>query len=245
MAHTFGFVDPKTVSTKLDRLLTVRGDPKTGVGAEAWTEALAEVEPELLLRSVIRVVRELLIQDWADQRKADLRPQRALEAAEKCLAEKSAEALAEAKAAAKACTEAKNETFGLLHRIPEAARATAWVASGREPVALFDALAITETELLARIALTGEYERGPEQRRNLVALLKRVILPPEPTAVAPEKNAADAPPVPYSPEGHFELGQRLTHKKFGEVSVTSVGETWIEVEVAGEKKRLAHKPKAS
>ena len=52
----------------------------------------------------------------------------------------------------------------------------------------------------------------------------------------------DARPLPQ-PDGHFDLGQRLTHKKFGEVAVTSVGETWIEVELEdGSKKRLAHKP---
>ncbi len=223
----------------------MRGDPKSGVGAEAWAEALADVPPEPLLRTMIAVCRELLVQEWADQRKSDPRPQRALDAAEACLANKSPEALAEAKAAAKACTEAKNETFGTLHRIPEATRACAWVASGREHPAIYEALGIAETELLARVALTGEYERGPEQRRNLVGVVKRVLVPPEPEAAPEDKAAANAAaaPVPYSPEGHFELGQRLIHKKFGEVTVMSVGETWIEVEFEGAKKRLAHKPK--
>lgn len=236
-------MDPKTISTKLDRLLTERGDPKTGVGAAAWTGALEGVEAELLLRAVVTATRELLIQDWADRRKSDQRPQRALEAAESWLATKSAEAVAAAKAAAKACTEARNETFGQDHRVPEAARHAAWVASGKEPAGLFDAIAAIEAELLARIALTGEYHRGPEQRRALVAVLKRVIVPPEPSAEAKPEARAPSGPVPYSPEGHFELGQTLVHKKFGDVVVTAVGETWIEIEVEGAKKRLAHKPK--
>ena len=48
---------------------------------------------------------------------------------------------------------------------------------------------------------------------------------PSPDSLAPKG------PVPYNADGHFELAQRLTHKKFGEVVVTSVGETWIEVEL--------------
>ncbi|HVJ92181.1 MAG TPA: hypothetical protein VM580_20415, partial [Labilithrix sp.] len=109
---------------------------------------------------------------------------------------------------------------------------------------IFEAIQSVEEELLARIALMSEYHRGPEQRRAIAEVLKRVILPPEPVAapVTPESRAA-AGPVPYSADGHFELGQRLTHKKFGDIIVTSVGETWIEVELPdASKKRLAHKP---
>jgi len=98
--------------------------------------------------------------------------------------------------------------------------------------------------LLARIALMGEYHRGPEQRRAIIGVLKRVLLPPEPAAAAEPASLPPKGPVPYSPEGHFELGQTLIHKKFGDVTVTSVGETWIEVQIPadGSKKRLAHKP---
>lgn len=222
----------------------MRGDPKSGVGAQAWADALADIEKEALLRAVIAAVRELLVPDWADTRKTDTRPQAALDAAEAWLAEPTKEVATKAKAAAKACTEARNETFGQDHRVPEAARHAAWIALGKDPAGLFEALETVETELLARIALTGEYHRGPEQRRALVGVVRRVLVPAEQAPAAPPPtSAAPAGPVPYSPEGHFELGQRLTHKKFGEVSVTSVGETWIEVEVPdGSKKRLAHKP---
>jgi hypothetical protein len=239
-------VDPKAVSTKLDRVLTMRGDPATGVGAAAWQESLTEVDPDLVLRAVIVAVRELLVPDWAATRKQDSRPQQALDAAQAWVDTKSPEAAAAAKTAAKGCTAARSETFGQDHRVPEAARHAAWAPAAKDTSGLFEALAATEHELLARIALTGELHRGPEQRRAIVAILKRVILPPEPAADATPQStaAASADPVPYSPEGHFELGQRLTHKKFGEVTVTSVGETWIEVEIPADKskKRLAHKP---
>lgn len=237
-------MDPKALSSKIDHLLAMRGDPKTGVGATAWADCLAEVDRNLLMRAVVDAVRELLVPEWAERRKNDKRPQEALEAADKCLESPTAEAVAAAKAAAKGCTAARNETFGDDHRVPEAARHVAWAASGRETKDLYEALAAIEAGLLARIALTAEYHRGPEQRRAIAAILKRVLIPPEPSAAA---NAAEpAPPsgpVPYSPDEHFSLGQRLTHKKFGEVSVVAVGETWIEVEIAdGTKKRLAHRP---
>ncbi len=221
----------------------MRGDPTSGVGTEAWAEALVEVDREDLLRALIAAVRELLVPGWADMRKNDTRPQRALEAAEKWLATRSPESIAEAKAAAKACTEAKNETFGTDHRVPEAARAAAWATTKTEGPGLFEALALVEAELLARVALTGEYHRGPEQRRAIVSVLKRVLIPPDPALAEPPPSLEPKGPVPYSPEGHFELGQKLIHKKFGDVTVTSVGETWIEVEIPdGSKKRLAHKP---
>lgn len=236
-------MDPKTLAPKLDRILALRGDPTSGVGAEAWGECLVEVDREQVLRALIAAVRELLVPGWADMRKNDTRPQRALEAAEAWLATRSPESIAEAKAAAKACTEAKNETFGTDHRVPEAARAAAWATTKTEGPGLFEALALVEAELLARVALTGEYHRGPEQRRAIVAVLKRVLIPPDPVAAEPPPSLEPKGPVPYSPEGHFELGQKLIHKKFGDVTVTSVGETWIEVEIPdGSKKRLAHKP---
>ena len=235
-------MDPKTLVPKLDRILALRGDPTSGVGTEAWADCLVEVDREQLLRALIAAVRELLVPGWADMRKNDTPPQRALEAAEKWLETKSPESIAEAKAAAKACTEAKNETFGTDHRVAEAARAAAWATTKTEGPGLFEALALVEAELLARVALTGEYHRGPEQRRAIVAILKRELIPPEPVA-EPPPSLEPKGPVPYSPEGHFELGQKLIHKKFGDVTVTSVGETWIEVEIPdGSKKRLAHKP---
>jgi len=244
VTHTGAAVDAKALSTKLDRVLAMRGDPATGAGASAWQESLAEVDPDLILRAVILAVRELLVPDWAATRKQDTRPQQALDAAQAWIDTKSPEAAAAAKTAAKGCTAARSETFGQDHRVPEAARHAAWAPAAKDTSGLFDALAATERELLARIALTGELHRGPEQRRAIVAILKRVILPPEPVAEAMPPAVVSTEPVPYSPEGHFELGQRLTHKKFGGVTVTSVGETWIEVEIPADKsnKRLAHKP---
>jgi hypothetical protein len=237
-------VDANTLKPRLDRVLAMRGDPKTGVGAQAWGEVLADVDVDTLMRIVIAATRELLVPDWADRRKKDLRPQAALDAAEAWLNAPSPETAAQAKAAAKACTEARNETFGTDHRVPEAARHVAWAVSKREPAGLYEALATIETELLARIALTGEYHRGPEQRRAVAEVVRRILVPPEaPAAPVTSAPTISSEPVPYSPDTHFELGQRIAHKKFGEVSVTSVGETWIEVTVAdGSKKRLAHKP---
>jgi hypothetical protein len=100
-----------------------------------------------------------------------------------------------------------------------------------------------EEELLARVALLSEFHRGPEMRRSIATVLKREILPPEPVETKGPPSISSQGPVPYSADGHFELGQKLTHKKFGDVVVTSVGETWIEVELPdASKKRLAHKP---
>jgi hypothetical protein len=239
-------VDPKALASKIDHVLAMRGDPKTGVGATAWAEALAEADRDLVHQAVIDVVRELLVPEWAARRKNDRRPQDALDAASEWLASRSADAAAKAKAAAKACTAARNETFGDDHRVPEAARGAAWAVTSKETKELFEALASAEAELLARVALMAEYHRGPEMRRSIAAIVKRVVLPVEsaaaPTSAGPD-SLASAAPVPYSADEHFSLGQRLVHKKFGEVTVTSVGETWIEVSVAdGTKKRLAHKP---
>lgn len=231
---------------KLDRLANLRGDPKKGLGTEAWAEALDGVPRGALHHAVLEVVSSLLIQDWADQRKADRRPQEALEATTAWLAAPSDEALKRVKAAAKACTAAKNETFGVAHRVPEAARAVAWAAGADEATRLYEALALTEHELLDRVGLTGEYHRGPEQRRAILTVLKNKLAPAEPKepVASPVSSARDTGPVPYNADGHFELGQRVTHKKFGEMSVVSVGETWIEVELGdGTKKRLAHSPK--
>jgi len=237
-------VDRAVLAAKLDKLLAMRGDPVKGLPATAWAEAFDGIEREQLLRAVIEVVRTLLVPDWADRRKDDRRPQQALEAVEAWLAQPSApETLLQCKAAAKACTAARGETFGDQHRIPEAARALAWAVGPKEAAPIFDALACSEEELLARIALTSEYHLGPQQRRSIIDALRKVLLPPEAAVEEAVVSKAPSGPVPYSADGHFELGQRVTHKKFGEISVTSVGETWIEVELAdGSKKRLAHKP---
>lgn len=233
-----------TLVAKLEKLLAMRGDPVKGLPATVWAESLDGIDRPDLLRAVIEVVRTLLVPEWADRRKDDKRPQAALEAVEAWLAQPtSADALAQCKAAAKACTAARGETFGDQHRVPEAARALAWAVGPKEAAPIFDALAASEEELLARVALTSEYHLGPQQRRNIVDALRKVLLPPEAPAEAAAVSKAPSGPVPYSADGHFELGQRVTHKKFGEVVVTSVGETWIEVELPdASKKRLAHKP---
>ncbi len=237
-------VDPQALSAKLDKLIAMRGDPKSGVGALAFSEALGDIDPDLLLVAVIAAVRELLIPEWASRRKADARPQRALETGEAWLKDKTnPEVIAAAKAAAKACTEARNETFGDDHRVPEAARHAAWAATAKDHKGLFEALEATEHELLARIALTSEYHLGPDQRRAVIGVLRRVLIPVEEKRVIGPESLPPKPPAPYSPDSHFDLGQVIIHKKFGDVTVTSVGETWVEVTVPdGTKKRLAHKP---
>lgn len=220
----------------------MRGDPIKGIAATVWAEALDGVERDLLLRAGVEVVRSLLIPEWASRRKDDRRPQNALDAVEAWLATKSTGALADCKAAAKACTAARGETFGDQHRIPEAARGLAWAVGPKESAPIFEALAACEEELLAHIALTSEFHLGPQQRRNIVDAVRKVLCPP--AEIEQGANSISPPgPAPYSPDYHFELGQIVIHKKFGDVSVTAVGETWIEVELADKtKKRLAHKP---
>lgn len=237
-------MDRAALTAKFDRLLALRGDPVKGLPATEWAGALETVSQDVLIRASIELIRALILEEWADRRKDDRRPQRALEAAEAWLASPGADTLKAVKSAAKDCTAARNETFGDGHRVPQAARHVAWTCGADDAEGIFDAIQSVEEELLARIALLSEYHRGPQQRRAIADLLKKAILPPEPPpkVETPESRAA-ADPVPYDPDGHFELGQRLTHKKFGAIVVTNVGETWIEVELSDtSKKRLAHKP---
>src|SRR5262249_633267 len=159
------------------------------------------------------LVRELILEEWSDRRKDDLRPQKALDATEAWLASPTPEALKAVKNAAKDCTAARNETFGDGHRVPQAARHVAWTCGADTSEGVFEAIQRAEEELLARIALMSEYHRGPEQRRAIAELLKRVILPPEPAEDPEPESRVDTGPVPYNADGHFELGQRLTHKK--------------------------------
>jgi hypothetical protein len=237
-------VDAAVLNAKFDRLLALRGDPVKGLPATEWASALEEVPRETLLRAGIEMVRGLVLEEWRDRRKDDLRPQKALEATEAWLAAPSVDNLKAVKAAAKDCTAARNETFGDGHRVPQAARHLAWTCGADDASGIFEAIQSVEEELLARIALMSEFHRGPEQRRAIVTSLKSVILPPEPEPQTQGPNSLDlATPKPYNADAHFELGQRIAHKKFGEVVVTSVGETWIEVELPDStKKRLAHKP---
>lgn len=236
-------MDRAALIGKFDRLLALRGDPVKGLPATEWAGALETVPRDVLIRAAIEMVRSLILQEWADRRKDDLRPQKALEAIEAWLGSPTSDALKVVKNAAKDCTAARNDTFGDGHRVPQAARHVAWTCGADTSEGIFDAIQSVEEELLARIALLSEYHRGPEQRRAIADILKKHVLPPEPAAERGPESLAPSGPVPYNADGHFELGQRLTHKKFGEVVVTSVGETWIEVELPdATKKRLAHKP---
>lgn len=241
---TVEFVDRAALTAKFDRLLALRGDPVKGLPATEWAAALETIPQDVLIRASIEMVRGLILEEWADRRKEDLRPQKALDATEAWLAKPSAEGLKVVKNAAKDCTAARNETFGDGHRVPQAARHVAWTCGADTSEGIFDAIQSVEEELLSRIALLSEFHKGPEQRRAIATVLKKHILPPEPAApVATPESIASKGPVPYNADGHFELGQRLTHKKFGDIVVTSVGETWIEVELPdASKKRLAHKP---
>lgn len=195
------------------------------------------------MRASIDLVRSLILEEWADRRKDDRRPQIALETTEAWLAKPSVENLKIVKGAAKDCTAARNDTFGDGHRVPQAARHVAWTAGNEDGSGIFEAIQSIEEELLARIALMSEYHRGPEMRRAIADILKKHVLPPEEPAQQTPESLPPKGPVPYNADSHFELGQRITHKKFGEIVVTSVGETWIEVELPdASKKRLAHKP---
>ena len=70
--------------------------------------------------------------------------------------------------------------------------------------------------------------------------LLNIILPPPPVVEKKAASAADAPPVAYSAAGNFLPGQRLIHKKFGDLVVTNAGDTFIEVDLPdGSKKCLA------
>ncbi|HVJ94562.1 MAG TPA: hypothetical protein VM580_32475, partial [Labilithrix sp.] len=119
-------MDRAALQAKFDRLLALRGDPVKGLPATDWASALESVPRDVLIRAGIELVRGLVLQEWIDRRKDDLRPQRALDASEAWLASPTAEALKIVKNAAKECTAARNDTFGDGHRVPQAARHVAW-----------------------------------------------------------------------------------------------------------------------
>jgi hypothetical protein len=228
----------EALGERFDRLLTLPGHATNGLAAAAWASALGECDRDEIQRAAIDAVRALILPGWVAKRAEDLRPQRALAATEAWLADKSDDAKAEAKAAAKACTEARNETYGYDHHVADAARAIAWACAAKNHDDLWDALVAIERELLARIALIGDYQRAPEQRKALVAVVRQRLLP-APVA-AP---AAPSGPVPYAASGTFKVGQELAHAKFGALVVTAVNGAAIEVKLAdGTTKRLAHKP---
>lgn len=224
---------------KFDRLAAIRGDTVKGLPASAWAANLDDQDRDTLLRAAIEATRKLILPEWESKRVEDRRPQAALEATEAWIATRSPEAIAQAKIAAKDCTAARNETFGYDHRIPEAARACAWAVGAKDNAHIWDAFGAIEEELLARVQLVAEYHRAPEQRRALLAVIRRVLEPPA---------ASDAPattgPVPYSASGTFSVGQELTHVKFGKLVVTALSGNTIDVTLEdGTTKRLAHKPK--
>jgi hypothetical protein len=234
-------VDRAELSQKLDRLVTHRLS-STGMASEYWAEMLGAVDRKELMRAVVACVK-IIVPDWQAENSNDERPKRAVEAAEAWLASPSEEAVKHAKEVAKACTAARNETFGRGHRVPEAAREVAKASGALEKTHLFDALEAVEAELLARVALVGEYARGPEQRKLIVETLRAVLVPKiveEPKAAA---AVVDSTPVPYAASGHFVVGQRIDHKKFGLVNVVAAQDNWIEVALPdGTTKRLTHKP---
>jgi len=202
-----------------------------------------------VLRAAIAVVRTLVLEEWRTRRKHDTRPDDALHAVERWLAAPtSPEEIARCKETAKACTAARSETFGDQHRIAEAARAIAWAITPKNATNVFDAIALCEQELLARIALTSEFHLGPAQRRAIVDALRAELTAGQRTEAPSCSAGLRPPPAPaaYSIDGHFELGQTVTHKKFGSMHVTTVSDSWIEVTLEdGTTKRLAHKPAVS
>ena len=224
---------------RFERLAALRGDAQKGLPVSAWQTNLNDCDADLLIRACVAATRELILDDWILKRPDDKRPQDALAAAEAWIESKNADNLATAKAAAKACTAARQETFGTDHRIPEAARACAWAVGAKDNEHIWEALTAIEQELLARIHLVADYHRVPEMRKNLLAVLKRVLDPP-PVAAAPVETG----PVPYSASGNFAVGQKLTHAKFGDLVVTAAGDKWIDVQLPdGTTKRLAQKPR--
>ncbi|MBA3457088.1 MAG: hypothetical protein H0T42_28655 [Deltaproteobacteria bacterium] len=224
---------------RFDRLSAIRGDTVKGLPATAWAANLGDLDRDLLLRAAIEATRTLILPEWESKRAEDRRPQLALEAAEAWIANKNPDVIAQAKIAAKDCTAARNETFGYDHRIPEAARACAWTVGAKDNEHIWDALSAIEGELLARIQLVAEYHRAPEQRRALLAVLKKVLEPKQ-EAAAPVETG----PVPYSASGSFSVGQELTHVKFGKLVVTATSGNTLDVQLEdGTTKRLAHKPK--
>lgn len=230
----------RVVLERFDRLAALRGDAVKGLPASAWATNLDDLDRDLLLKAVIEATRALILDEWTSKRPDDRRPHQALEAAEQWLASKSEDAANNAKAAAKECTAARNETFGTDHRIPEAARACAWTVTAKDNANIWEALQAIEGELLARVTLVAEYHRVPEQRRAILAVLKRV-LEPKPVETQPVHDG----PVPYAASGNFSVGQKLTHAKFGDLVVTAAGDKWIDVQLPdGSTKRLAQKPKA-
>jgi hypothetical protein len=231
------YVRGVALQDKFERLAAIRGDTTKGLPDSAWKTNLDDQDPDTLLRAAIAATRQLAIPEWESKRTDDRRPQLALDAAEAWLATKSPEALANCKATAKECTAARNETFGSDHRIPEAARACAWSCGAKDNAHIWEAFGAVEEELLYRVQLVAEYHRAPEQRRNLLAAIRRVLEPP--TTEAPKVTG----PVAYSASGSFTVGQELTHPKFGKLVVTTAGPSTIDVTLEdGSTKRLAHKP---
>jgi hypothetical protein len=230
------------INERLDRLAALRGDPVKGLPTTAWATNLDGVDRDELLKAVIEAIRTLVLPDWERARPDDHRPQDALAATEAWIATRSPESQAEAKLTAKACTAARNETFGNDHRVPEAARAVAWAVGAKagDNANIWDALTAIEEELLARVALVAEYHRGPEQRRAILAALRKVLVPPPAPSVAPDSSQ----PVPYKASGNFAVGQQLVHATFGNLVVAAAGPTWIDVTLPdGSTKRLAQKPR--
>jgi hypothetical protein len=233
--YTDCVVDRAQLTAKLDRLAALRGDPSRGLPKAAWAENLAGIDHALLMRAAIDAILTLALPEWIAARPGDRRPQNALDAAQAWLRAPSDTTLQAAKIAAKECTAARNDTFGDLHCVPQAARGVAWAVSAPDGDHLYEAIASVEEGALARIALTAEYHRIPEARRALVDVLRRMLLPPEPAA-------QPSGPIPYALTAKFAVGDRVLHAKFGEGGVVAMGDTWIDLELAdGTKKRLARR----
>lgn len=227
------------MNDRFDRLLAVRGDMVKGAPASAWEANLSDLDRDEVLRAVIHTIRTLLLPEWESRRPDDRRPHLALEATEAWIASKSPDAIASTKARAKACTEARTETMGYIHRVPEAARAVAWCAGAKDSKHLWEALTATEEELLYRISLVAEYHKQPEQRRAIVSALRAAL---DPAARPAEPQAPSDEAVPYSAKGSFVVGQKIAHVKFGTVVVAAAGDKWIDVDLEdGSRKRLAQK----
>jgi hypothetical protein len=124
-------------------------------------------------------VKRLLLPEYARERPADRRPERAVAAAEAFLARRTDHARAHAAATAKACTAARRDTLGYQHRLAEAARALATAVTRTSDAAirdeLFAALAHAEDHLRYRHHVAGDYGKDGEVRAQIAEVVRAAL----------------------------------------------------------------------
>ena len=174
-------VERAALAAKLDKLLAMRGDPVKGLPATVWAEALrrASRESSSFAPSSRSFARSSCPSGPIAARTTGARRRRSRRSKHGSRSPPRPRRSSQCKAAAKACTAARGETFGDQHRVPEAARALAWAVGPKEAAPIFDALACERRGAARAHRADAEYHLGPQQRRNIVDALRRVLLPPE------------------------------------------------------------------